>query len=608
MRLQVVLKGIWRLGAKKVYLTYKRESLEIKGGKLMAERVIQQADLRTIENNLRSIHNDLQTIDSNVDTVNDNLQVVYDEIGSLAKEFHEFVKIQQRANRLGQAETRLVKIRQELEKKYGHYDIVRRTTTGILQADDLGIIKKDTISSATEELMISTPGYWLAPCLVALAAWIDNQPELAERALKEGIKRDDEKTSLFFALICRRAHRKDACLKWTQRYLASQDEEDLDRKTVIVLDAFASGLLGADTEGVISRQMNEWLEHLEDKPGFTEQQTAQWSEAINLKRKPLESDYYPNLRKYSKTWDVLQDILEGAYLHAELLGYLTGIFEQKISTAKVKEQLDDILNSLVTDFDDEELPLRKEEKFEQFVVDFGGDENRARQNIQVEQSAFEVHKDFTQLLTDAAMKPESSHSSVSTQKFAFALSRDWVTNAYNDVVAKNRMKIPNEIEINIDTFNDTTTDGQNENELIDKFNELVDSERDVALSHHVLSEFDTYILYGGGTIAVIGLLMLISGNSFLGLIAIIAGIAMVINHNSNKKRIETNRQNIKSQYEEKRINGCQIIRAVLAEVVDFRIEFAEKDAESNQVLAFLEQITPEQYVKKLASSNRRIKI
>ena len=603
-----MLKGIWRLGAKKVYLTYKRERLEVKGGKLMAERVIQQADLRTIENNLRSIHNDLQTIDSNVDTVNDNLQVVYDEIGSLAKEFHEFVKIQQRANRLGQAETRLVKIRQELEKKYGHYDIVRRTTTGILQADDLGIIKKDTISSATEELMISTPGYWLAPCLVALAAWIDNQPELAERALKEGIKRDDEKTSLFFALICRRAHRKDACLKWTQRYLASQDEEDLDRKTVIVLDAFASGLLGADTEGVISRQMNEWLEHLEDKPGFTEQQTAQWSEAINLKRKPLESDYYPNLRKYSKTWDVLQDILEGAYLHAELLGYLTGIFEQKISTAKVKEQLDDILNSLVTDFDDEELPLRKEEKFEQFVVDFGGDENRARQNIQVEQSAFEVHKDFTQLLTDAAMKPESSHSSVSTQKFAFALSRDWVTNAYNDVVAKNRMKIPNEIEINIDTFNDTTTDGQNENELIDKFNELVDSERDVALSHHVLSEFDTYILYGGATIAVIGLLMLISGNSFLGLIAIIAGIAMVINHNSNKKRIETNRQNIKSQYEEKRINGCQIIRAVLAEVVDFRIEFAEKDAESNQVLAFLEQITPEQYVKKLASSNRRIKI
>lgn len=131
--------------------------------------------------------------------------------------------------------------------------------------------------------MISTPGYWLAPCLVALAAWINDQQELAERALKEGLKRNDEKTSLFFALICRRADRKSASLKWTQRYLANQDEENLDRETVIILDAFASGLLGADSEGVISKQMNEWLDHLADKLGFVEQQTKQWSDAIMLK-------------------------------------------------------------------------------------------------------------------------------------------------------------------------------------------------------------------------------------------------------------------------------------------------------------------------------------
>ena len=37
------------------------------------------------------------------------------------------------------------------------------------------------------------------------------------------------------------------------------------------------------------------------------------------------------------------------------------------------------------------------------------------------------------------------------------------------------MKIPNEIEINVDTFNDKTTDGQNETDLIEKFNTLVRS-------------------------------------------------------------------------------------------------------------------------------------
>ena len=45
-----------------------------------------------IENSLGAIHQDLQVIDSGVGTVNDNVKVVYDELGSLAKEFHDFIK------------------------------------------------------------------------------------------------------------------------------------------------------------------------------------------------------------------------------------------------------------------------------------------------------------------------------------------------------------------------------------------------------------------------------------------------------------------------------------------------------------------------------------
>mgnify|MGYP001623865591 FL=1 len=581
----------------------------------MAEYSISSANLNAIERSLSNINSNISTlndnlgvVDNHVDQVNSNVKVVYDEVGALAREFRDFVQLQVRANAKSNSQQRLIQIRQELEKRFGHYDIVRRTTTGILQADDLGIVKKDTISSATEELMISTPGYWLAPCLVALAAWINDQPELAEKALREGIKRNDEKTSLFWALICRRADRKSAALKWTQRYLANQDEENLDRKTVIILDAFASGLLGSDSEGIVSKQMGEWLEHLADKPGFVEQQTQQWTDAINLKRKPLASNDYTYLRKYSKTWPVLQDIMEGAMLHAEILSYFSDIFNQESSTDSLKAQLDGILTSLVTEFDEEEVPLRKEEKYHQFVVDFDGDEDRARQHMSIEQTAFDEHKDFTQLLTDAAMKPESSHSSASTQKFAIALSKEWISNAYNDIIASNRMKIPNEIEINVDTFNDKTTDGQNEDELVSKFKDLVDKEEEHALAQCVLSGFEKFCLYGGAAIGAIGLIMLIAGNAFLGLIAIIAGVGMVINHFSKKKKVETNRQKISAQFEQKRANGTQIIRATLAEVVDFRAEFSEKDSDSQKAIDFLEQISPEQYVRKLSDSTRRIKV
>ena len=573
----------------------------------MGDRIIQQADLSGIERSLNAVHGDLQTIDSNVNTVDNNVRIVYDEIGKISANLNDFMAYQMAENEIAKAETRLIKIRQELSDKYGHYNDVRRSATGILQADDLGIVRKEIISDKAEEFMLSSPGYWLAPCLVALSAWISDQPELAEKALKEGIKRDDEKTSLFFALICRRADRKPSCLKWTQRYLENQDAENIDRKTIIILDAYSSGLLGADSDGVVSRQISGWLEHLSDKPGFLEQQTEQWSNAINLKRKPVDTSAYTYLRKYSKTWPTLQDIMEGATLHGMMLSYFSSIFDQEISTDTVKAQLDEILKSLVTDYDDEEMPLRKEEKFNQYVLDFAGDVKRAQRNMDIEKQS-EENKDFTQLLTDAAMRPDTSHASASTQKFAIALSRDWIANAYNDVVAKNRMKIPHQIEINVDSFNDVTTDGTNETELIGKFNQLIDSEKENALAQCVLGTFDQYCLFGGGAIAAIGVGMAIAGSTFMGLLAIIAGIGLVINHYQKKKKIAEMREAIEKQFEEKRNSGLQILRATVAEIVDYRSEFAAKDGESQKVLDFLEQISPEQYVRQLSESSRKVRL
>ena len=255
----------------------------------MSDYAISAANLSYIERSLNSLVGELSSIDDRVseiggqvNQVESNVRAIYGDLAKLASEFRVFEQRQTRANEKANSQQRLIQLNQELEKKFGHYDVVRRTTTGILQADDLGLVRKSTISTATEEMMITTPGYWLAPCLVALAAWINNQPELAEKAIKEGIVRNDEKTSLFFALVCRRADRMTTALKWTRRYLANQDEENLDRKTVIILDAYASGLLGADSDGVIAQQMGEWLDHLTEKPGFIEKQTQQFLTILPL--------------------------------------------------------------------------------------------------------------------------------------------------------------------------------------------------------------------------------------------------------------------------------------------------------------------------------------
>ena len=572
----------------------------------MAERIIEVADLSIIERNLQIVGNKLQDLEDNVGSVDHKVVALNNELAALTREFEEYVLSQGRANRLAQAETRLVQFDNELNKKFGHYDVVRRSATGILQADDLGLIRQSTINTISEELMVQTPGYWLAPCLVALAAWINDKKDIAERAVREGIRRNDEKTSLFFALVCRRADRAGSCLQWTKRYLDNQDEEDLDRKTVIILDAYASGLMGADTEGLISKTINEWMDNLINKPGFVEQQTDQWSKAIVSKRKVYQSGY-SYLPKYSTTWRQLVDVMEGAELHGTMLDYFINIYQQETSTATLREQLDGILDSLVTDFDDEELPLRRKRRYEQLVKEFEGDEKRAKSVMDAEQQVYDTHKDFTQLLTDAAMDPEGSGASCSTQKFAIALTKDWIISAYNDVTARNRMNIPQYIDITIGTFNDRTADGRNEQELEGKMIAQLTQERDAKLAKCVMSGFDQFCLYGGGVIGVVGLLMMFTGHLFLGIIAAVAGIFFVVKHFSSKKSIESDRQRIIQDYENLTNNSIVILRAMMAEIVDFIAEFNQKDARAADVVEYLEQISPEQYVRKLSGTRRHVR-
>lgn len=571
----------------------------------MSDKLISRADLSLIERSLSNLAGSIDYVNNRVDQVDDNVKIVYNEVEKLANEFREYVEMQSLANRKAEAKMNLSAIRDKLKDNFGHYDVVRRTATGILQANDLAIVKSSMLSHVTEKQMIETPNYWLTPCLVALAAWINDDKALAERALAEGIKRNDEKTSLFFGLICRRIGRENSSLKWFARYLEAQDEEKLDRKAVIVLDAFASGLLGNDTENFVYQQIQEWMSNLEAKPGFTERQLDNWKNAINSKRVPLKSGLYPYLEKYSNTWNNIQDVLEGANLNNDLYEYFKKVFEQKEETKKLKVELDKILDSLVTEFDEEELPLKREEQFEELVVRYNGSESKAHAQMALEKSVYDDYRDFMQLLTDASMNPEESKSSVATQKFATALSRNNIVTAFNDIVAQNRMNVPYDIEINVDTFNDKTQDGEDEEEVLNRFENLVEQEKQTDLSKLKLNMFEQFCLFGGAAVVLYGIIKSFMDKSFA-FITIILGIGLIIYHFTAKQKVQKLIQKTIENYAQKLESGKQIIRATIAEIVDFRIEFTEKDAESKKVLDFFEQIKPEEYIRRLTNSERKI--
>lgn len=576
-----------------------------------------QSELNAIQNNISITNNNVQIVSSRVDEVDDKVLVIY-------REMLAFIREQRMSNRLNQAETRIGTIRQELEKKYGHYDNIRRTVIGILEADDLALVRQSTIATASENLFISTPHYWLAPCLVALAAWICDNEDLCKKAVKEALKRNAENASLFFALVTRRADRFQPSLLWIQRYLADQNEESLNRNAMVVLEALVCGIWGYDTEGLISEQFKTWIQKLESKENFYETQVSNWKTSFLSRRTSLDSQF-SYLQKYSKEWQTLEENLVCASLHTQAYQYVKNIFDTPVHLPDFKVLLDEALTKLVTDYDDEELPLREKERLESLVIQFHGDEDKAQALMNAEKSLFEERKNFMQLLLEAAMNPEANDTNVALTKFAIAVSKYYIYDAYNDITAENRAKIPEKISgafeqkeisssykynttfsgekiesksFDVSEFQFVTKDGSNELKIIELLKEKRMQDLQKALAQAQKAQSDEAAD--------------ITKNIILGIIGLffIVGIPLLIIAVPQKIRLNEKYQfyfnDLKKQFSNLVTNESQTIRAFCAETVDYRDEFAEKDAKAQIFLDYIENLEGNEYIHVPASRRRVI--
>lgn len=552
----------------------------------MSERIIHTADLSIIEGNLRKLSNHIHNVSDQVDTVNREVIETRANLDALIEEFKEFIVKDQLEKNVQLAETRIVKVRQELETNFGHYGEIRRRVSGILQATDVSLVKKETIENTTEEHMLAAPRYWLAPCLIALSAWLNNNQELADKAMLEAIRRDDEKTSLFFALVTRRGARYKASREWLDRYFGLQDPHNLEREIVILIDGFANGIFGPDARVKCGKQIETWIEELSQKVGFVEEQHKQWKVALESKVQKLNDDSYPYLKKYSPTWPKLEKSLEGAKLHSIINNYFTDIFEKEITPAKnIAFAVDALLDTLVSRFDDEELPLRKDERLLSLIIKENGDRNKAQQ-LFVDEKTLEERVSFTQLLTNFGMHPEVSNASLATQKLSIALSKDWIKYAHDDLTAENRAGVPVDIELAIDQWTGKTRDGKNENELVQSIEKHVETRKEKGIASVKLTYKHWAALASAILFALLGF-----GSPILFFVAILCGVYFFLGKKNLQKRKDMVVQEFDNLFE-----YCkEALLASLAETVDWRKEYESEDQKATLVSEILETITPEQY-------------
>lgn len=557
--------------------------------------------------------------DRHVDAIEKQISNLKNDVDVLQKTLYGLIEQSERQHNIQVAEERIVKIRQEIERQFGNYEKIRRTTVGILQTVDLGIVKKDTVNFVSDEFMITTPNYWLAPCLVALSAWVNNEKEIAETAIKEALHRSEEKTSLLFALICRRAGRKNACYQWTLRYLAIQNPENLDMKCIFVLDAFANGLLGSDSEGSVFKYMNEWVDKLSEKGDFEQKQIENWGKIVN-EQKRISDDFRCNLNavhKYCTNSGLISEKSSLACLHKNLYNYVDSIMSTKIDSERIEDKLDDVLLDMVKDFDDDERESRYEERLNNFIIKYDGDKDRAEAEARIERSEFEAEKDFTEILSEAALGTKSQFTSASTQKFSLAFCRDWLKSAYMDVMARGRMATSRLLSFAIDDFTFETNDGRNEKLVLEDLREQLDKQKNSDINSlrteymEVQGAAKKNIIIGS-IVAGVCLLFALGGNAIFWIGAIIGGIIGIrgaINYKNVEPEFENAQRQLSAKYENKYNDTSASIRQICAEMVRFDKLLTEKNREETATAKLIESLSPEMYIRQYdGAKNVRIKI
>lgn len=471
----------------------------------------------TLNNNISNVSNNVKGINDNINWLAQKVNIMSQQVEenrknliALTNAFNQMKNEQKQAEALQRAISELVRVNQELQQKYGTEMLVRNHMLGILQASDLALITKTTISQCTEQLMISAPEYWLAPALVALAAWISDNKSLADRAVKEAIKRNAEKTYLLFALITRRVNAgrikggkegSNICFIWLAKYFSLQNPKKMTRSIVTYIDCYANGIFGVDKDNICEDQINHWLDEIiSSNEHFAEDQKRFWldyfikcaqnqipiSDDFYALRKICPENQYHNMINYYSCIGASED----PDPHKGIKSYLKKIKDEVVDKEKLINDIDDQLKNLVNNVEEGEKNLRNEKKRFELIKKFKGDELMA--DAEMEKQAIslkEVPIDFVERLNKTI---RDDNASPSAKKTALAMVKPYIEEAFSEFILKCKDSYPTKINLKIVeqgkvkygesfTWTGDTENCENKAVLVRSLMSLYEKEKKVAL-------------------------------------------------------------------------------------------------------------------------------
>ena len=531
-------------------------------------------NLGGVERELARLGNKVDALGSHVSSVESQISEVRDDLAALRNDFLTMMEEQRRASALEQAATELVSVRQEMERKFGNYGVVRNTMVGILQATDAALVRKATISTVSEELISLTPDYWLAPVLVALAAWINNNRDLAERAIAEAVRRDNEHSSLAMALICRRNHRTGTCYEWLARYFSTQNAAKIDMDSMVYIDAYVNGIFGPDEKHLCDDYMTRWIGQIQSQtPQFEEKQSQSWAEYFRT----YETDggsKYPALKAVVKEFGYIDKYLGKINAIEKISTGFEGIRNAEIDSRTLAEQVDSHLMELVNSDDPKERQLREEEEYLLAVKACEGDVTQARRMVnQRRQEKREQTVSIVEQMTRVAR--DKSRGVDHHKKTALRFLGGYINDGFARYRDEETPDFPQEVTLELDGWSGRATTGDEAAALESDYATFMEGQKAAELAELQRKTEPKNLKVVAMVCAVAGIVFFFI-NATLGIALLLAAAACFMTLKGKEKTRVKGTEEIAAKYGAKTEDGAKEIDLALGQWKAAKAEASER--------------------------------
>lgn len=414
----------------------------------------------------------IESVNTSTANIRQTTDKIYDSISKFKQDM-----IQNEEKQL--AHENILRINQILKEQFGDHETIRKTVMGVVKDFDINLVRNSTIQEISEELWITSSRYWLSYALLAITTWINNYQEVASNALSECVRRDPIKASLFFCLFNLRFGRNTAAKKWFFEYLKTLDPTKMQQESGILLQAYLNGLFGTDKEleNDVNNVIKAWISELNADQAITDELKQAYQRYIQLLPPAKQCNYtalsescsnygaiqqsYANISKYEKL------IIEIDAMDVEL---------EEQTEANYKSRVDVILMNLISNYDAEELDLKNQQAYFNFVIDNNGQIDAAKaqyeeyQNVQSE--SFNIGKQMIKW----AIYDDTSQTDIHVKKFGLQNTKVWFKEAIENWALMLQKSLPLDFPLAIDTWSGISN-GEDKNEQVENLKAYFNSKK-----------------------------------------------------------------------------------------------------------------------------------